>query len=292
MSASTGAFWRERLDTVLDAHHPEPAREAREHGILNSLSCRSRRRRSASRATATASPCRCSGIPTSASGSRRRAMRSRTGATRHRGADRRHRRRPRARRSCPTATSTAGTSAASPRSAGPTCATTTSSITPATARRRDRLLSGHRPAQLLDIMERYVDHIARDLRPRPGPEARLLRPPGDRARADQALPADRRAEAPRSRRLFHRRARPPAALFRRRGAARAARIRRASGPGTYEYNQSHIPVREQTKVVGHAVRAMYMYYRDGRPRRRARRRRPQARLRGAVARRDRRRRCT
>jgi uncharacterized protein len=28
---------------------------------------------------------------------------------------------------------------------------------------------------------------------------------------------------------------------------------------TYEYNQSHIPVREQAKVVGHAVRAMYMY---------------------------------
>ena len=29
--------------------------------------------------------------------------------------------------------------------------------------------------------------------------------------------------------------------------------------GTYEYNQSHEPVREQKKVVGHAVRAMYMY---------------------------------
>ena len=29
--------------------------------------------------------------------------------------------------------------------------------------------------------------------------------------------------------------------------------------GGYEYSQSHIPVREQTKVVGHAVRAMYMY---------------------------------
>jgi uncharacterized protein len=28
---------------------------------------------------------------------------------------------------------------------------------------------------------------------------------------------------------------------------------------TYEYNQSHKPVREQTKVVGHAVRAIYMY---------------------------------
>ena len=24
-----GAFWRERLETVLDAHHPEPARQAR-----------------------------------------------------------------------------------------------------------------------------------------------------------------------------------------------------------------------------------------------------------------------
>jgi len=28
---------------------------------------------------------------------------------------------------------------------------------------------------------------------------------------------------------------------------------------TYEYNQSHAPVREQDKVVGHAVRAMYLY---------------------------------
>ena len=28
---------------------------------------------------------------------------------------------------------------------------------------------------------------------------------------------------------------------------------------TYEYNQSHQPIREQEKVVGHAVRAMYLY---------------------------------
>lgn len=28
---------------------------------------------------------------------------------------------------------------------------------------------------------------------------------------------------------------------------------------THEYSQSHLPVREQTKVVGHAVRAMYLY---------------------------------
>ncbi len=31
------------------------------------------------------------------------------------------------------------------------------------------------------------------------------------------------------------------------------------GQGTYEYSQSHLPVRDQTKVVGHAVRAMYLY---------------------------------
>lgn len=31
------------------------------------------------------------------------------------------------------------------------------------------------------------------------------------------------------------------------------------GQGSHEYSQSHLPVREQTKVVGHAVRAMYMY---------------------------------
>ena len=29
--------------------------------------------------------------------------------------------------------------------------------------------------------------------------------------------------------------------------------------GTYEYSQSHVPVREQRTVVGHAVRAMYLY---------------------------------
>ncbi|MCL2703698.1 MAG: glycoside hydrolase family 127 protein [Defluviitaleaceae bacterium] len=30
-------------------------------------------------------------------------------------------------------------------------------------------------------------------------------------------------------------------------------------PADYTYNQAHLPVREQDKVVGHAVRAMYMY---------------------------------
>ncbi len=27
----------------------------------------------------------------------------------------------------------------------------------------------------------------------------------------------------------------------------------------YAYSQAHMPVREQTKVVGHAVRAMYLF---------------------------------
>ena len=43
-----GDFWRERLETVLDAHHPEPAREAREERHPRfARSCRSRRRRCA-----------------------------------------------------------------------------------------------------------------------------------------------------------------------------------------------------------------------------------------------------
>lgn len=32
-----------------------------------------------------------------------------------------------------------------------------------------------------------------------------------------------------------------------------------NGPGAYAYYQAHRPVREQTEVVGHAVRAMYLY---------------------------------
>ena len=99
------------------------------------------------------------------------------------------------------------------------------------ARRRHRLFPGHRQSPLLDIMQRYVDHIASVFGPDAGPEARLWRPPGNRARADQALPSHRRQEAPRPRRLFHRRARQAAAaLLRRRGELPAAKTRRTSGP--------------------------------------------------------------
>ena len=46
--------------------------------------------------------------------------------------------------------------------------------------------------QCLDIMEALRRPHPRDLRPRPRPEARLSRTPGNRAGADQALPPDRR----------------------------------------------------------------------------------------------------
>ena len=77
--------------------------------------------------------------------------------------------------------------------------------------------------KMLDIMERYVDHIAAVFGRGPGPEARLSRASGDRARAGQALPPDRRPPAARSRRLFHRRARPSAAALFHRGGAGARR---------------------------------------------------------------------
>ena len=56
---------------------------------------------------------------------------------------------------------------------------------------------------------------------------------------------------------------------------------------TYEYNQSHKPVREQTKVVGHAVRAMYMYSAMADLAVRAGRRRPAEGLRDSLERRHR-----
>ena len=112
--------------------------------------------------------------------------------------------------------------------------------------------------KLLDVMCRYADHIASMLRPGARQEEGLLRPRGDRAGAGQARPRHRRAALSRPRQLLHRRARPAAALFRR-GGAGARRRSEGLHFKTYEYNQSHKPVREQDKVVGHAVRAMYLY---------------------------------
>ena len=237
----------------------------------------------------TASPCRCSGTRTSASGSRRRATRSPIGAMRdieakidaivddleQRAAARR-------------LSQLLVSSGASPRSAGPTCATTTSSTTPATCSKARSPTS--RPpgdGKLLDIMERYVDHIAADVRPRSRAEARLLRPSGDRARAGQALPADRRSPAPRSRRLLHRRARHASRTTSTRGGARARRRSgEPTGPGPTSTTSRTCRCASRPRSSATRCAPCTCTSRDGRPRGGARRRGAQARLRGAVARRD------
>ena len=113
--------------------------------------------------------------------------------------------------------------------------------------------------RFLDIMERYVDHIAATFGTGPGQKrgycghqeielalVKLYRLTGDKRRLDLA------------RYFIDERGHQPPHYFDVRKRSRAATIRPSIGPETYEYNQSHLPVREQTKVVGHAVRAMYM----------------------------------
>jgi DUF1680 family protein len=111
--------------------------------------------------------------------------------------------------------------------------------------------------RLLDVMERYVDHIAATFgvgagqkRGYPGHQelelalVKLYRLTGERRRLDLAAYfIDERGAQPH---YFTQEA-----------------LARGDNPAdywakTYEYNQSHIPVREQTKMVGHAVRGMYM----------------------------------
>ncbi|MEI9421228.1 glycoside hydrolase family 127 protein [Mesorhizobium sp. Cs1299R1N1] len=112
--------------------------------------------------------------------------------------------------------------------------------------------------KLLDIMCRYADHIASVLGPEPGKKkgycgheeielalVKLARVTGEQKYMELAKYfIDQRGQQPH---YFDEEARargtdPKAYHFK-----------------TYEYSQSHIPVREQDKVVGHAVRAMYLY---------------------------------
>ena len=80
--AMTGAFWRERLDTVLSRTILSQHAKLEEAGILDSLKLpKPVPPLQDSAATAMASPCRSFGTPTSANGSRRRATRCRIGAT-------------------------------------------------------------------------------------------------------------------------------------------------------------------------------------------------------------------
>ena len=112
--------------------------------------------------------------------------------------------------------------------------------------------------KLLDAMERYMDHIAATFgrgegkrRGYPGHQeielalVKLYRLTGDKRRLELA-----------SYFIDERGSQPPHYFT-------EEALARGDDPAdywakTYEYNQSHEPVREQTRVVGHAVRAMYM----------------------------------
>jgi uncharacterized protein len=110
----------------------------------------------------------------------------------------------------------------------------------------------------LEIMERYVDHINQTFGPGPGQKRgycghqeielaliKLYHLTKEKKHLDLALYfINQRGAEPH---YFNEEAKA-----------------RGDDPASYwfknhEYSQSHIPVREQTKVVGHAVRAMYMY---------------------------------
>jgi uncharacterized protein len=110
---------------------------------------------------------------------------------------------------------------------------------------------------LLDVMERYVDHIAAVFGRGAGQKrgycghqevelalVKLYRLTGDRRRLDLAAYfIDERGREPH--------------YFTEEALARGEDPK-DFWAGTYEYNQSHIPVREQKRMVGHAVRGMYM----------------------------------
>lgn len=112
--------------------------------------------------------------------------------------------------------------------------------------------------KLLDVMERYVDHIG-DMfgagegqrRGYPGHQelelalVKLYRLTGEAKYLDLACYfIDERGQEPH--------------YFVQEAEARGEKPGDFA-QGTFEYNQSHVPVREQRDVVGHAVRAMYMY---------------------------------
>ncbi len=114
----------------------------------------------------------------------------------------------------------------------------------------------------LDIMERYVEHIRQTFGTGPGQRRgycghqeieialiKLYRLTGERKHLDLAAY------------FINERGSQPPHYF---DVEREEREKKGwewqrYTQGTYEYSQSHRPVREQDKVVGHAVRAMYMY---------------------------------
>ncbi len=118
------------------------------------------------------------------------------------------------------------------------------------------LATGHR--RLLDILERYVDHVRQMFGPNPGQKRgycghqevelaliKLYRLTGERKHLDLAAY------------FINERGRQPH-YFDEEAVARGEDPKDFWAK-SYEYNQSHKPVRDQVKVVGHAVRAMYMF---------------------------------
>jgi DUF1680 family protein len=113
-------------------------------------------------------------------------------------------------------------------------------------------------SRLLDIMARYADHIGSVFGPEDGKRkgycgheeielalVKLARATGQQKYLDLAKYfIDQRGQQPH--------------YFDGEARARGADPRHFHFK-TYEYNQSHKPVRQQDKVVGHAVRAMYLY---------------------------------
>jgi DUF1680 family protein len=118
------------------------------------------------------------------------------------------------------------------------------------------LATGRR--RLLSILERYVDHVRKTFGPGPCQKRgycghqeielaliRLYRLTGKKKQLDLAAYfIDERGREPH---------------YFDEEAAMRGEDPKAFWAKSYEYNQSHRPVREQDKVVGHAVRAMYMY---------------------------------
>ncbi|WP_240232254.1 glycoside hydrolase family 127 protein [Devosia lacusdianchii] len=113
----------------------------------------------------------------------------------------------------------------------------------------------------LDIMERYLDHIYSVFGTGPGQKRgydgheeielalmKLYYLTGDRKHLDFATY------------LINERGNPNPHYFDiEREAREGGDSKQRYVHGDYEYSQSHKPVREQDKVVGHAVRAMYLY---------------------------------
>lgn len=112
--------------------------------------------------------------------------------------------------------------------------------------------------KLLDVMCRYADHIDAMFGPRPGQRpgycgheeielalVRLGRATGEQRYLDLArFFVEQRGQQPH--------------YFDVEATARGDDPKQYRHR-IYEYNQSHMPVRQQTKVIGHAVRAMYLY---------------------------------